>query len=172
MKITSADNMPITYNVTCNFEWSCYQKIDVPFLYVRILYCFVRLGWALLLYIAACPGAGVRKIEKFFWGLISLLRLAETMLGRPQSCWGKKETEHKWSCTTPMSWPKKVIKKAFGHHRGCIVKHFPPYLMWKKILDALFFPARLSVVEKLVQNTVSLNFPAFFRLKQEILSFQ
>ena len=133
---------------------------------------FVRLGGALLLYITACPGSGVRKIEKFFWGLISLLRLAETMLGRPQSCWGKKETEHKWSCTTPMSWPKKVIKKAFGHHRGCIVKHFPHTSCGKKILDALFFPARLSVVEKLVQNTVSLNFPAFFRIKQEMLSFQ
>ena len=37
--------------------------------------------------------------------------------------------------------------------------------MWKKILDALFFPARLSVVEKLRQNTVSLNFPAFFQVE-------
>ena len=94
--------------------------------------------------IAACPGAGVRKIEKFFWGLISLLRLAETMLGRPQSCWGKKETEHKWSCTTPMSWPKKVIKKAFGHHRGCIVKHFPPYLMWKKNSRCVVFSGTIE----------------------------
>ena len=94
--------------------------------------------------IAACPGAGVRKIEKFFWGLISLLRLAETMLGRPQSCLGEKETEHKWSCTTPMSWPKKVIKKAFGHHRGCIVKHFPPYLMWKKNSRCVVFSGTIE----------------------------
>ena len=37
---------------------------------------------------------------------------------------GKKETEHKWSCTTPMSWPKKVIKKSFWTPQGVHSKTF------------------------------------------------
>ena len=119
--------MPITYNVIHLQFWMkllpnnwCALLICTHF----VLFCAAWMGpatvycsmsrrrgpenWEILLGINISPAScrdNVRKASKLL---------------------GEKETEHKWSCTTPMSWPKKVIKKAFGHHRGCIVKHFSP----------------------------------------------
>ena len=158
--------MPITYNVIHLQFWMkllpnnwCALLICTHF----VFFCAAWIGPATV-YCSMSRRRGPENWEILLGINISLASCRDNVR-KASKLLGEKETEHKWSCTTPMSWPKKVIKKAFGHHRGCIVKHFPPYLMWKKILDALFFPARLSVVEKLRQNTVSLNFPAFFQVE-------